>query len=82
MRQNHQKAAAEAKASADSIGPAYSQLLDRERVQDRRYRQLGRPRLLLQALEHGETVTVPWWRVKSQYRPPGSGRQVTVTRAM
>lgn len=80
MRQNPAKAAAQADRFADGLGPAYRHLLTFETFQDLRYRPLGRPRLLLAALERRETVTVPWWRVPSELRP--SGRLVTVTPGM
>jgi hypothetical protein len=67
-------------ADSTSLGCAiYRRFLDRERDADRRYLRLGGPRMLLEALEAGETVQVPSWRVPVDLRPPGCGSTLVVT---
>ncbi|WP_443189604.1 hypothetical protein [Mycobacterium sp. 4D054] len=80
-RQNPVRAR-EAQRSSDGLGPIYRRLLDRERDQQARYGHLHRPRYLLDALEAGETVTVPWWKVPAYMRPPGCGDTLTVDPSM
>ena len=76
MRQNLEKAAAAKRHNG--VGPIYRHLLAHEVAQDRRYRPLGRPRLLLEKLQRGETVEVEFWRVPVALRP-GCGSTVVVT---
>ncbi|MBX7455490.1 hypothetical protein GR927_46550 [Mycolicibacterium sp. 3033] len=66
----------------EGMGPIYRRLLDRERDMQRRFGVVGqmrRPRYLLDALEAGETVTVPIWRVPMHLRPPRCGETLVVT---
>ncbi|MCG7583682.1 hypothetical protein [Mycolicibacterium sp. OfavD-34-C] len=74
--------AREAQRSRDGLGPIYRRLLARERDQQARYGHLHRPRYLLDALEAGEAVTVPIWRVPVSLRPPGCGETVVVDPSM
>ena len=67
---------------SDGIGPIYRRLLGRERDQQARYGHLHRPRYLLDALEAGKTVTVPWWKVPVALRPAGCGDTLAVDRSM
>ncbi|MFW3123287.1 hypothetical protein MMAG44476_36436 [Mycolicibacterium mageritense DSM 44476 = CIP 104973] len=60
----------------------YRRLLDRERFLQKRFGVVGamrRPRHLLDALEAGETVRVPWWKVPSGFLPSDHGETVVVT---
>jgi len=81
MRQNLSKARAAQRR--DGMGPIYQRLLDFERGQDRKYGHMRngmrRPRYLLDALEAGETVEVPVWRVPVELRPSGCGSTLVVT---
>ena len=77
MRQNLAKATAANRVNG--TGPIYRRLLATEVAQDRRYRSLGRPRLLLEKLQAGETVEVEFWRVPVELRPPGCGTRLVVT---
>lgn len=82
MRQNPQKAAAQQRRDSGGLGPLYRYLLAFETAQDERYRSLGRPRVLLAALQAGETVQVPAWRVPLDLRPPGCEGTVVVAADM
>ena len=71
--------------SRDGMGPVYRRLLDRERDLQRRFGVVGqhrRPRYLLDALERGETVAVPFYRVPSEFRPRGHGETIVVDPGM
>jgi hypothetical protein len=68
VRQNLERAAREQRR--DGRGPVYRRLLEFEMAQDRRYRSMGRPRVLLEQLQSGEPVTVPAWRIPREYWPP------------
>lgn len=71
--------------SRDGMGPVYRRLLDRERDLHKRFGVVGqhrRPRHLLDALEAGETVTVPFYRVPSEFRPWDDGETVVVSSEM
>ena len=80
-RQSYEKAMASAR-QPNGVGPIYQHLLAHEVAQDRRYRPLGRPRLLLEALQAGEPVTVPVWKVPAELRPPGCAATVVVSQDM
>jgi len=83
VRQNPELARVQARASdRDGLGPIYRRLLDRERDADRRYGRLHRPRYLLEALEAGERVEVPLWRVPVHLRPPNCGPTLLVDPSM
>lgn len=77
--------ARQAQRSGDGLGPIYRYLLERQRVMQRRFGVVGqmrRPRLLLDALEAGEMVAVPAWRVPMSLRPPRCGETIVVTPEM
>jgi hypothetical protein len=63
----------------NGVGPIYRHLLASEMAADARYRRLGRPRLLLEKLQAGETVEVEFWRLPRGLLPPGCGSRVLVT---
>lgn len=82
MRQNLARAA---QRDRDGLGPVYRHLLDRERYFQRRFGVVGtmrRPRHLLDALEAGEVVTVPFWKVPIEYRPADCGSTLVVDPSM
>jgi len=72
-------ARAAAEQRRDGVGPIYRRLLATEKAQDRRYGRMGRPRYLLEALERGEAVKVPAWKVPVELRPPGCADTLVVT---
>jgi hypothetical protein len=84
MRQNLARASA-AQQDRNGMGPVYKYLLDRERYFQRRFGLVGtmrRPRHLLDALEAGSVVTVPFWKVPFEYRPPDCGSALVVEPSM
>lgn len=67
------------------LGLVYWRLLDRERDLRKRFGVVGqrrRPRHLLDALEAGETVAVPYWRVPSGFLPRDHGETIVVDPGM
>lgn len=67
--------------SRDGMGPVYRRLLDRERFLQKRFGVIGtfrRPRHFLDALEAGETVEAPWWKVPLEFRPRDHGETIVV----